>query len=289
MVDILSEKAEASHGPDIKRFYRNWAKTDRIRLTIAQALFTEKRILKVPGTGKMIKVRAFKGADLRGNTDVRIELDNALSTTQAGRNEMFMRLFETGFFRDDVMPPKMRREIAKRIGLGNLPDEENLHVDKAEKENSIFAFGTLEDLKEVALPNAPLQGEDGKMFRDASGKVISLFPKTYDPTFRFDNHAVHYKSIMEFMLSAEFPKLSAERQMWTRGHADLHLAAMEAIEEENMLKMAMKAQLGITEPGGGGAPPAPASAGVAGTPGMAPQGAGMQGEGGGTQETMRSM
>lgn len=289
MVDILSEKAEASHGPDIKRFYRNWSKVGRIRLNIAQSLFTEKRILKVPGVGKMIKVKAFKGADLRGNTDVRIELDSALSTTQAGRNEMYMGLIREGFFNDQIVSPEMRREIAKRIGIGSLPGEENLHVDKAEKEDSIFAFGDDAELQEVALPNAPFPDENGDPIIGEDGEPITLFPKTYDPTFRFDNHMVHYKTHMAFILSAEFPKLPEMRQLYATSHLDLHMAAMQAIEEENMLKMAEKAALGITEPGGGGAPPAPASAGVEGPPGMAPEDAGMQGQGAGTPDTLRSI
>ncbi|MFH1738362.1 MAG: hypothetical protein ABIH23_05095 [bacterium] len=289
MVDMLQESAESTHTPDIKRFYRNWGKVNRIRLNVAQVLFTEKRVLKVKGAGSGIKVRAFKGADLRGNTDVRIELDSALSSTQAGRNEIFMRLIETGFFNDKIVPRPLRREVSKRMGIGNIPDEENLHVDKAEKENSVFAYGTDEDIKYVALPSAPLTDDQGNPIMGDDQEPVTLFPKTYDPTFRFDNHAVHYKVVMEFMLSAEFPKLPEYRQAWTRAHADLHMAAMEAIEAQNTAKMAERAELGITEPGGGGAPPAQNQAGVAGPPGNMPAEMGMQGEGGGTQESMRSM
>jgi hypothetical protein len=203
MVDSLREAAEASHSPDIARFYRKWSKVQRLRLTVAQSLFTETRTLKIPGEGNQIKVRAFKGVDFRNNTDVRLELDSAMSSTQAGKNETMMKLLQLGFFGDISVQPKLRREVGKKMGLGSMPDEENLHQDKAEMENSIFAFGTNEDIKMVALPNAPILDPDtGEAITDdETGEPASIFPKSYDPTFRFDNHAVHAKVLIEFILS----------------------------------------------------------------------------------------
>lgn len=274
MVDTLREAAESSHSPDIMRFYRNWGKVQRKRLSVAQVLFTEERMLKIPGEGNRIKVKAFKGADLRGNTDVRLELDSGMSSTQAGKNEIFLKLLQFGFFGDLILQPRMRREISKRMGMGTLPDEDNLHQDKAEKENSIFAFGDDKEIKGVALPNAPIQGDDGQaIINDETGEIYSLFPKTYDPTFRYDNHVVHAKVLLEFILSSEFAELPRERQLWARAHLDMHQAALEAIEEENNAKLAEKAAMGITEPGGGGAPPAAPTAPMAGPQGMMPEGA----------------
>lgn len=290
MVDSLREAAEASHAPDIARFYRKWSKVQRLRLTVGQSLFSETRILKIPGEGNQIKVRAFKGADFRSNTDVRLELDSAMSSTQAGKNEMMMKLLGAGFFGDIAMQPKLRREIGKKMGLGSLPDEENLHQDKAEMENSIFAFGSDEDIKMVALPNAPILDPDTgePIINEETGEIFSLFPKSYDPTFRFDNHAVHAKVLIEFILSKEFPRLSRVRQSWARAHLDLHQAAMAAIEEENTQKLAEKAALGITEPGGGGAPPAAPTPTVEGPAGMMPERMQMQGQEGGMKESMNN-
>jgi hypothetical protein len=282
MVDTLREAAEASHSPDIARFYRNWSKVQRLRLTVAQQLFTETRIIKVPGEGNKIKIKAFKGSDLHDNTDVRLELDSSLSSTQAGRNEITLRLVEAGFFGDMAMQPRLRREIGKRMGMGTLPDEENLHQDKAEREDSTFAFGDVTDLQRVALPNAPLTMDDGSVLVGPTGKPFTLFPKTYDPTFRYDNHAVHLKVHMEFILSAEFVELDKGRQRWAIGHMDMHKEALELIDQENTQKMAEKAAMGVTEPGGGGAPPAP-PAPMEGPAGMMPEEMQMQGQEGGMQ------
>jgi len=278
MVDTLREAAEMSHSPDIARFYRNWSKVQRKRLTVAQKLMSETRMLKIPGEGSKVFVRAFKGADLRNNTDVRLELDSALSSTQAGKNEIMLKLLQqTTFFGDLSQQPRMRREVGRRMGMGTLPDEENLHQDKAERENAIFAYGTDEDLKTVALPNAPMTGEDGQPMLDPAGTPVTLFPKTYDPTLRFDNHAVHAKVVLEFILSKEFTSLPKERQRMAIGHLDIHQEAMAEIDAENTQKMAEKVAMGATEPGGSPAQPAP----IAGPAGMMPESAQMQGQGGG--------
>jgi len=285
MVDSLREAAESTHSPDSTRFYRNWGKVERKRLSVAQVLFTEMRMLKIPGEGNKIMVRAFKGADLKGNTDVRLEADNGLSSTRAGQNDILLKLISSNFFGDLSIQPKLRRDVGKRLGMGTLPDEENLHIDKAEKENSIFAFGEAEELMRVALPSAPITNDDGSPVMGDDGKPVTLFPKTYDPTFRFDNHAVHAKTLIEFILSKEFMELSEERQMWARAHLDLHQAALEAIEEENNAKLAEKVAMGITEQGGGGAPPAQPSAPVSGPAGMMPEEMQMQGQEGGGAPT----
>jgi hypothetical protein len=239
-------------------------------------------MIKIPGEGNQVKVRAFKGADLKNNNDVRLELDNSMSATQAGRNEILLKLIQAGFFGDLAMQPRLRRDVGKKLGMGTIPDEENLHQDKAEMENSIIAFGGMEEVRHLALPSAPFPDEDGQPIIDEeNGEVFTLFPKTYDPTFRFDNHAVHAKVLLEFILSREFQELDKERQLWARAHLDMHEAAMSAIEADNTQKMAEKVQLGITESGGGGAPPAAPTPTMAGPQGMMPEEMQMQGQEGG--------
>jgi hypothetical protein len=193
-----------------------------------------------------------------------------------------MKLIGSGFFGDLAMQPRLRRDVAKKMGIGTLPDEENLHQDKAEMENSIIAFGGEREIKRLALPSAPMPDDEGNVVVDEeSNNVFTLFPKTYDPTFRFDNHAVHAKVLLEFILSREFSQLEEKRQLWARAHLDMHEAAMEAIEQQNTAKMAEKAALGITESGGGGAPPAAPTPTMAGPQGMMPEKMQMQGQEGG--------
>ena len=264
MVDILTEAAEQSHAPDIQRFYRNWGKVQRKRLIITQTLWKNEHLIKVAGEGNIIMVKAFRGADLRHNTDVRLEPDNALSSTQAGRNELLVRLIQGAFFGDINQQPQLQRDLAEKLGLGRIPGEDNLHRDRAEYENGIITHGDEEDISKLALPSNPIENENGEIPEAA----FTLFPESFDPVFRFDNHAIHIEVHMSLILSREFRDLDLERQQNARGHLDMHMEAAAQNEVEEVGKAIARTGLGMEEgmspelPPGGEAPPGLAPPGV---------------------------
>lgn len=251
MVDILREAAEASHGPDVARFYRNKQKMDRKRLILAQTLYTEKRYLKIAGQGNEVYIKAFRGSDLRSNTDVRLELDSASSTTHAGKNELLTRLITGRFFGDISLKPRLQRYVLQNLGLNNVPDEENLHRDKAEWENSVLANGSKEDLLKISYPSAAITDEQGQPMQNPDGTPVRLFPPSYDPTFRHDNHAVHVQVLQQLLFSRQFRALPQERQQLAIAHYDMHAEALKAIEEERNAKVAEQVQQGVMKQGGG--------------------------------------
>jgi hypothetical protein len=258
MVDILKEAAEQSHSPDIQRFYRNWGKLTRKRLMVAQDLWVDTHYIKIAGKGNRVMVKAFKGADLRNNTDVRLEPDNSLSSTQAGRNELMIRLIQGNFFGDITVQPQLQRDLADKLGLGEIPGEDNLHRDRAEYENGIIAHGDDKDISGLALPSTPVKDENGEVVIDPNGEPLTLFPKTYDPVFRFDNHPIHIECHMTQILSREFRDFEEKRQQYARSHLDMHMSAAAEAEAEEVGKVIARTGLGMDEGGGeGGAPELP--------------------------------
>jgi len=247
MVDILRETAEQGHAPDVARFYRGWGKIQRKRLTVAQEFYTETRMIKIKGPGSSIKVKAFKGADLRGNTDVRLELDSGLASTNTGRNELLTRLIQGGLFGDITLKPRLQRDLIQRMGLGSIPDEENTHRDKACWENAAFATNHEESLNRIETPGIPMVDPE-------SGEPIEgqwLMDPTKDITFRLDNHAIHLEEHDAFILSREFRELPIEQQAKAIGHRDLHEGMLELLQQKQTEMLAEEAQLGIQEQGGG--------------------------------------
>lgn len=201
----LRETAEQGKEPDIDRWNRSLTRVYKKRLILAQELYTEERLIKLTGRGNKVKVQKFKGADLRGNTDVRLELDSGLIKTKSGQSQMLLNMIQAGFFQDQAVSPTVRQEILTRMGMTSFSDETNNDVDRAEAENISVASG--EQTVMLAEPD-PETGEDIVLVND--------------PMFKYDNHAEHYETHRKFVISPEFRELDPRIQMVLIAHTDLH-------------------------------------------------------------------
>lgn len=273
MVDILRDAAEQGHFPDILRFYRSHKRTYRKRLLLAAELYTDERMLKISGKGHGVEVRAFKAADLRGNTDVRLELSSGIASTRVGQTQMLLQLTEAGFFSSQSdIDPEFRDELLKRMGLSGFKDRLNVDVERALNENQMMAHTTDEGMIDVPLlteegmRNVPIVGQifitvgptqpamdpqtGQPMVDPMTGQPMPGEPTVLsdDPLFVFDNHAVHYEVHRKFVLSSEFQALPLIVQEIAIAHANEHKTAMElaiAEQEQNILAQ----QGALTPPG----------------------------------------
>ncbi len=205
MTDVLRETAERGKYPDIERWNRSLTRVHKKRLILAQEIYTEERLIKISGRGNKVKVTKFKGADLRGNTDVRLELDSGLIATKSGQAQMLLNMIQAGAFQDQVVSPTVRQEILTRMGMTSFSDETNNDVDRAEAENESVASG--EQNVMLAEPN-PKTGEDIVLVND--------------PMFKYDNHGEHYETHRKYIISPEFKELDPRFQTVLIAHADLH-------------------------------------------------------------------
>jgi len=280
MVDILRESAEMSHAPDIKRFYECWADVCSLVLVLAQKIYTEDRILKTKGSGSDVQVRAFRGADLRGNNDVRMELVSGASATQAGRTNVLMQLISNGFFGDVGSDEAMQNRILSRMGLGEFRDRRNPHIQRAERENSIFAEGG--DIREVQINPVPIVNPaTGEPLGD-NGEPVLMFQDCLDPVFEIDDDEVHLEVHDALILGRQFKELDEEHQLAALAHRATHMDRIrEKARQQAEAQAAMEAQakggqqqeqdafdLGeASEPGVFGVPGEPASTGIGPAPG----------------------
>jgi len=227
LVDVLQESAESSHSPDIMRFYRSLTRVYRKRLLLARDIYTESRIIKIKGPNNEIQIKKFKGADIRNNTDVRLELTSGVFKTKASEAHALLNLMQTGMIQLD---PVTQRKVLNRLGFAELSvDKNDVHTKRAEKEEMNASAGDVTTLF-VTSPD-PQTGEVDLDFDRA--KVVN-----HDPLFKFDDHAIHYESHTRFILSDEFKALSPEVSAIFMAHTELHKAIMDAemkkIQMENM-------------------------------------------------------
>jgi hypothetical protein len=233
LVDVLQETVEASHGPDIARFYRGLKRVYRNRLVLASKLYTEKRMIKVVGPNEKIAVKEFKGADLRNNTDIRLELTSGAFKTKASQAHALLQLMQTGMLQVD---PITQRNVLNKLGFADLAiDKPNVHLQRADKEHYAAAAG---DVSELFIPAAD---ELGNAMLDLEAPIANN-----DPYFKFDDHAIHYEAHVRFILSDAFKDLPDKIQKKFMAHTELTKAIIE-MEVKKAQMEAMTNQLAMMQ------------------------------------------
>lgn len=258
MVDILRDAAEQGHLPDIERFYRAYKRVKRKELILAQEIMTEERLIKIPDRGNRVKAIAFKGADLRNNTDVRLELSSGAASTRAGQTQMLLKLTESGFFSTQSdLDPEYRADILRRLGLAGFKDKRNVDMDRAQSENQRMGNTKVDDLELSHVPLPPTEdnpkmeylqipiirgiflsmaGIDGDGQPDPEAEPFIL---SDDPLFKYDEHSVHYEIHRRYILSSEFTHLPQPVQEVAIAHCDVHKMTMDLQLAEEQAKAAL--------------------------------------------------
>lgn len=222
LVDILQNAAERGHVPNIKKYYRSLKRVYRKRLILAKYLYTEERIIKIAEEDN-ISVMSFVGADLRGNTDIRLEISSGISSTKTGQASQVMQLAQHGFFGDLTLDHEMRDRLMKIIGLSTFSNKLDLDLRRAQQENNKIMHGQYEDMMLVD-----------------QGEVMNL-----DPLFKYDKHAIHYEVHRKFILSNDFVRMSKELQTIAINHCDLHHDLMVG-EQQAQMQQQMEQKLAIS-------------------------------------------
>lgn len=249
MVDILRDAAEQGHLPDVNRFFRALKRVKRKQLLIAQEGYTEERMIKIPDRGGRPAAVAFKGADLRNNTDIRIELSSGISSTKAGQSQMLIKLTETGFFNaDNPLDPEYRIELLKKMGLSGFKDKANVDTQRAVDENERVAnlkddeFETWQgEIPNQDDPEAPPEIVEipvvpGLFLAIGDGAGDGLVVSD-DPLFKYDNHQIHYETHRRFVMDRAFLHINQDAQQAMLVHMDYHMWTLQMEEKKKQEEM----------------------------------------------------
>lgn len=193
-----------------------------IQKVAAQALdyvktyWDEERTVKIVGIEGTFDVQTFKNADLRGNTDIRVEAGSALPQSRAAKQAFIMDLMKMGF-----IPPDKGLEIMEIGGLNRL--YEGIQVDKrqAQRENMKMRVIKEEDIKaqqeEWVQSNPEVQ-------KDIDGGM-KLIPPLIVPTHTYDNHAVHIEMHNNYRKSQNFEGADPVTKALFEEHVRQHMEA----------------------------------------------------------------
>lgn len=199
-------------------------------LNYVKMFWDEARTVKVVGIEGTFDVQTFKGSDLRGNSDIRVESGSALPTSRAAKQAFIMDLMKNGF-----VTPDEGLEILEVGGLNRI--YERIKVDKrqAQRENLKMRVVTEEDIRAHEQEWAASQPE---LQKDVDGQ-LQLQPTLIVPTHTYDNHQVHIEVHNMFRKSQAFENASPSTKALFEAHVREH--------EEAMAQMMLHPLTGLNE------------------------------------------
>jgi len=188
-------------------------------LQIVSVAVTEERFLKIIGSNKKVEIKAFKGSDLRDNTNIHLSVVEGITKSKAGVQQMLLEFIRVGAFRDmktgQIDTPKVM-EVMRHAIPGILFEEA---IDK----------------------HSALQRDEN----DALYDPAAPFPMPQE----WEDHVLHLDNIEDEMNSMAWKKRAHEDQMIEQRfvmHREMHL---------RLLSGASQPQPGATPEVGAGAPP----------------------------------
>ncbi|MFA5377640.1 MAG: hypothetical protein WC455_17955 [Dehalococcoidia bacterium] len=159
LYSMMLEQENLKIDPMIKRINKTLLEEGRFRMRMIEKYYKQERLIKVVGKSNEASVESFKGADLKGNTDVKLNIGVSLHQSKVVQQRLLLELKGQG-------APIDWNKIFKLLGEGDL--EQELRGDiadetRAQRENQCFI------------------NDDYKKKRDEGGVFV----------FMHDNHELH--------------------------------------------------------------------------------------------------
>lgn len=262
MLAFLQEQDETQIGPIIEDFEDSVALMGSLTLSRYSQFYSTARLLRAYRPGGRSDVLKFKGADLKGNTDVQVQAGSALPKLKAAKQQYVLQLIELGILKD----PK-RIEDWLELG-GAEPDKIDLAFRQADRENDYMMRGAQNKLTEeeqgmfspsieaAAEPDAMEQmqlgadsygGGSGNGSAEGMGMEQGLEPVQQGgssfamPVKKWHIHEAHMERHIRAMMGPEFERLALTHPDVVRIF-DEHVAMHEqAIQEQLLQQMQMMA------------------------------------------------
>lgn len=196
-------------------------------LSLAVQFWDEPRMVKVAGVEHALNVTAFRGADIAGGTDVRVDGESVLPKSKAAKIAQVTEWIDKG-----ILPPEVGLDVLEMGNLGKVYDRIRRDRDAAANEHTMLMSLTPEMILEK-------QQEHQRQVEEMMAQVEQATGATPDPALAppappiipinwYDNHEVHYEEHRLFANSPSYGLLSPEQQKVLEEHATLHLAEIQA-------------------------------------------------------------
>jgi hypothetical protein len=139
-ISYLQEQDEAKLSDHVTSMENAIEKVSHLVLSYVGQYWDADRIVKVTGVDESFDALVFKGADLRGNTDVKVEAGSSLPTSKAAKQAFLLDLMKMGF-----IDPDKGLELMEIGGINRLYEDIRVDTRQAQRENLKMAALTPDD------------------------------------------------------------------------------------------------------------------------------------------------
>jgi hypothetical protein len=258
-ISFLQEQDESIMASMFQSIENAYQKLARQTLCHVKQYWTLPRTVKVAGADNQFSVLAFRGSDIRDNTDIRMEAGSALPTSKAGKQALLMDLMSSGF-----IPPEKGLELMDIGGSQRLYDQLRMDSSQATRENMKMvavtpeqlmqyqrvnmmspvannpglgmglgmAQGMMQDPTTTGMPGQPGIPDPNNMPLDMppdmamQAQAATTAPPLIVPVNSWDNHETHIEVHNNYRKGQEFENLSPEQKQLFEDHVNQHLTAI---------------------------------------------------------------
>lgn len=217
-ISFLQEQDESLIAPHFTSIEECIQKVAGQSLGYVKMFWDEARTVKIVGVEGSFDVQTFKNADLRGNSDIRVEAGSSLPTSRAARQAFIMDLMKMGFIK-----PEEGLELMEVGGLNKI--YERIQVDKrqAQRENLKMSTVTEEMIKEHQ--ETWLETVNPAATKDVDADM-QLEPPPIIPVNTWDRHEVHIEMHNLYRKSQSFERADSHTRMLFEEHVRMHTEAL---------------------------------------------------------------
>jgi len=224
LVNLLLEQDDVVLSPLLNMINRASSKAWTLALKMVQDNYTESRLIRYTGDDGTNAVMKFKGADLKGNTDVKVTSQTGLPSSRALKVEYLMKLRESQLLMDD----KATLEMMEFGQAEKIFKDELLHERRAYRENDKIESNPEISVEEVIGQQNPETGEY------EGGWIHQL-----------EDKAAHLKINLRLRFSPKFERLNSNQQQALEA---LIMMRYQKQMEEMMQQMQMQQQAMAEQP-----------------------------------------
>jgi hypothetical protein len=231
-ISFLQEQDESMLSTTFQSIEEGFEKIGYQTLCYVKQYWDTPRTVKVVGRDSQFNVIAFQGADLRDNTDIRVEAGSALPTSKSAKQALLMDLMSQGF-----IPPEKGLELMDVGGVQRLYEEVQIDSAQAVREN--MKMSTVTDA-DMGMYLQTFQGVD-----PATGEAMLVDPNTGQPLVdqmgnptapplivpvnSFDNHQIHIQVHNNYRKGQEYEQLPQRLKDLFEEHVNQHMMALGLI------------------------------------------------------------